>query len=127
MPLPLRQPRPHQAELLHPSLIGAEPLQLRLTRPHQAPSRGLIGHNLYNSVNRTTVGMQACGDVMIGQHGRSVHEAIPHNCGAKTIPTSLLLLPSSSPRIKIVSRLNQRLRDELTSLMTLLLVVNLTC
>ena len=34
------------------------------------------------------VGMQACGDVMIGQHGRSVHEAIPHICGAKAIPTS---------------------------------------
>ena len=42
------------------------------------------------------VGMQACGDVMIGQHGRSVHEAIPHICGAKAIPTSLLVL--SSPR-----------------------------
>ena len=25
--------------------------------------------------------MQACGDVMIGQHGRSVHEAIPHIWG----------------------------------------------
>ena len=24
---------------------------------------------------------------MIGQHGRSVHEAIPHICGAKTIST----------------------------------------
>ena len=57
--------------------------------------------------------MQACGDVMIGQHGRSVHEAIPHNCGAKAIPTSLLPLPSSSPRIKIVNQLNQRLCDEL--------------
>ena len=43
------------------------------------------------------VGMQACGGIMIGQHGRSVHEAIPHICGAKAIPTSLLLL-SSSPR-----------------------------
>ena len=32
--------------------------------------------------------MQARGDVMIGQHGRSVHEAIPHICGAKAIPTS---------------------------------------
>ncbi len=42
------------------------------------------------------VGMQACGDVMIG-HGRSVHEAIPHICGAKAIPTSLLL-SSSLPR-----------------------------
>ncbi len=40
------------------------------------------------------VGMQACGDVMIGQHGRSVHEAIPHICGAKAIPTSFLLLSS---------------------------------
>ncbi len=27
------------------------------------------------------VGMHASGDVMIGQHGRSVHEAIPHICG----------------------------------------------
>ena len=35
--------------------------------------------------------MQACGDVMIGHHGRSVHEAIPHICGAKAIPTSLLV------------------------------------
>ena len=42
--------------------------------------------------------MQACGDVMIGQHGRSVQEAIPHICGANAIPTSLLVL--SSPRIK---------------------------
>ena len=39
-----------------------------------------------------TVGMQACGDVMIGQHGRSVHEAIPHICGAKASPTSLLII-----------------------------------
>ena len=37
---------------------------------------------------RPFVGMQACGDVMIGQHGLSVHEAIPHICGAKAIPTS---------------------------------------
>ena len=29
-------------------------------------------------------------------HRRSVHKAIPHICGAKAIPTSLLLL--SSPR-----------------------------
>ena len=36
-----------------------------------------------------TVGMQACGDVMIGQHGQSVHEAIPHICGAEAILTSL--------------------------------------
>ncbi len=27
--------------------------------------------------------MQACGDVMIGQHWKSVHEAIPHIYGAK--------------------------------------------
>ena len=73
------------------------------------------------------VGMQACGDVilMIGQHGRSMHEAIPHICGAKAIPT-FYFLSSSSPRIKIVNQLNQRLCDLLTSLMTLLLVVNLT-
>ena len=32
--------------------------------------------------------MQACGEVMIGQHGRSVHEAILHICGAKAMPTS---------------------------------------
>ena len=37
------------------------------------------------------VGMQACDDVMIGHRGRSVHEAIPHICGAKAIPTSLLV------------------------------------
>ena len=42
------------------------------------------------------VGMQACGGFMIGQHGRSVHDAIPYICGAKSIPTSLL--PLSSPR-----------------------------
>ncbi len=48
------------------------------------------------SIPLFAVGMQACGDVMIGQHGRSVHEAIPHICGAEAIPTSLLL--SSSPR-----------------------------
>ena len=35
--------------------------------------------------------MQACGDVMIGHRWRSVHEAIPHICGAKAIPTSLLV------------------------------------
>ena len=51
-------------------------------------------------------------------HGRSVHEAIPHICGAKAIPTSLHLLSSS--RIKLVNQLNQRLCDLLTSLMTLL-------
>ena len=39
------------------------------------------------------VGMQACGDVMIG-----AHEAIPHICGTETIPTSLLV--TSSPRNK---------------------------
>ena len=61
--------------------------------------------------------MHACGDVMIGQHGRSVHEAIPHIC---------LFFFLSSPRIKIVNQLNQRLCDLLASLMTLLLVVNLT-
>ena len=70
------------------------------------------------------VGMQACGDVMIGHHGRSVHEAIPRICGAKAIPTSLLLHPS--PRNKIVNQSNQRLSDYLTSSMTLLLVVTLT-
>ena len=42
-----------------------------------------------------SVGVQACGDVMIGQHGlhgRSVHEAIPHICGAKAIPTSCFII-----------------------------------
>ena len=42
-----------------------------------------------------TVGMQACGDVMIGQHGRSEHAAIR---GAKAIPTSLLL---TSPSLEL--------------------------
>lgn len=38
-----------------------------------------------------SVGMQASGDVMIiiGQHGRSLHELYPHFCGAKAMPTSL--------------------------------------
>ncbi len=35
-----------------------------------------------NYTYATSVGMQACGDVMIGQHGRSVHKVIPHICGA---------------------------------------------
>ena len=35
--------------------------------------------------------MQACGNVMIGHCGRSVHEAFPHICGAKAIPTSFLV------------------------------------
>ena len=54
--------------------------------------------------------MQACGDVMIGLHGRSVHEAIPHTCGAKAIPTSLfhhhyqeIISQSIKPTVKRLS------------------------
>ena len=100
--------RPQQAYLIY-GLVAALPLGCR-------PD---------GRVDILPVGMQACGDVMIGHHGRSVHEAIPHICGAKAIPTSLLLL--SSPRNKIVNQSNQRLSDYLTSSMTLLLVVTLTC
>ncbi len=36
--------------------------------------------------------LEARGDVMIGQHGRLVHEALPRICGAKAIPASLLVI-----------------------------------
>ena len=37
------------------------------------------------------IGMQACGDfmIMIGRHGRSVHDLYLHFCGAMAMPTSL--------------------------------------
>lgn len=38
-----------------------------------------------------SVRMQAFGNVVIGQHRQSVHEAMPHICRAKAIPTSLLI------------------------------------
>ena len=67
--------------------------------PHEQDKEALYedASSLRDLYSETTVGVKACGDVMIGQHGQSVHEAIPHICGAKAIPTSLLL-SSSSPR-----------------------------
>ena len=50
------------------------------------------------------VGIQACGNAMIGQHGRLVHDAIAYIFGAKAIPTSLQFSSSS---------LNARLGREL--------------
>ena len=59
------------------------------------------------------VGMQACGDVMIGQHGRSVHEAIPHICGAKAILTSLLvIIITSTPVVCAVALTGDTFRKE---------------
>ncbi len=71
------------------------------------------------------VGMQACGDIMIGQHGRSVHEAIPHLCRATAIPTSLLVFYH---HLEIISQSIQPTVERLSCiLMTFLLVVTLTC
>ena len=36
--------------------------------------------------------MEACGDVMIGQHGSMGHQCMKLICGAKAIPTSLLVI-----------------------------------
>ena len=69
---------------------------------------------LYQSEGKgeLSVGMQAVGDVMIGQHGRSVHEAIPALIvGQMRFSHSFSFLSSSSSRIKLVNQLNQRLCD----------------
>lgn len=59
---------------------------------------------LYNTtcklIANINLGMQACGDFMIGQHGcmgdQCIVKAIPLICGAKAIFTSPLF--SSSPK-----------------------------
>ena len=75
---------------------------------------------------RIGVGMQVCGDVMImiGQHGRSMHELYPHILGSKG-DSHFSSCFYHHPEINN-HQLNQRLNDYLTPSMTILLVVALT-